>query len=168
MNEKISGINFGVGVFETKKGLDDEQIKNVIEKIDQETKAAGLPWWAGMFHPEIVKMANIEKGQCNCAKDEPEIARCSETDEKPEGMMEERQFREMEEQRERLRRADGLVIQAICMEVSGMERLAEMLKSEDTKSTLALEVARNIAEAGNVVARLRGSMSGAPVYGFGV
>lgn len=167
MNTRFTGIAFGTGPvgYQADK---DEKIREVVEKINKETEAAGLPWWAGMFNPEIVKLANIEQGQCNCAKDEPESARCSETAGKPEETMEERQLREMEEQRERLRRADELVIRTICMEVSGMERLEELLKSEDTKSTLALEIARNIAEAGNVVARLRGSMSGAPFYGFGV
>lgn len=160
-------ISFGVGPVGYQEGLSEEKIRGVVEKINAETKAAGLPWWSGVFNPEIVKLAEIERGTCNCAAEEPESAEGSETAETPEDTPEAKQFREMEEQRERISRADELVIQAIHMEVSGMEKLEELLKSTDVKSTLALEYARNIAEAGNTVARLRGSMSGAPLYGYG-
>ncbi len=157
-------ISFGVGPVGCHEELNEEKIREAVEKINAETKAAGMPWWAGVFNPEIFKLAELKRGTCNCAAEEPESAESSGMAETPEETPEEKQFREMEEQRERISRADELVIQAIHMEVSSMEKLEELLKSTDVKSTLALEYARNIAEAGNTVARLRGSMGGAPFY----
>lgn len=167
MSTRFTGIAFGAGPVGY-QGDKEEKIREVVEKINKETEAAGLPWWAGMFNPEIVKLANIEQGQCNCAKEEPESAKCGETDRKPEETPEERKIRELGEQRERLRRADELVITAIRLEIFGMEKLEALLDREDTKSAMAIEYARTIAEAGNAVARLRGGMAGMPVYGYGV
>lgn len=168
MNEKITGINFGVGVFETKKGYDDEKIKAVVESIEKETKDAGLPWWAGMFNPKIVELAEIKRGECKCGEPEEEGNSRGDVAKEPEETPEEKQFREMEEQRERIRRADELVIDAIRAEVTSMEKLEELLKSTDTKSPLALEIARNIAGTGESVARLRSSMNSVPFYGYAV
>lgn len=158
-------ISFGVGPVGYQEGLSEEKIREVAEKIDAETKAAGLPWWTGVFNPEIIKLAEIKRGECNCAA---EATESKENDGLTEETLETKQFREMEEQRERIRRADELTTTAIRMEIHAMETLERLLDQEDTKSTLAIEYARNIAEAGNVVARLRGSMGGVPFYGYGV
>lgn len=168
-------ISFGVGPVGCHEELNEERIREAVEKINAETKAAGPPWWAGVFNPEIVKLAEIKRGTCNCAAEEPESAEGSEAAETPAETPEEtpeetpavKRLREMEEQRERISRADELVIQAIRVEVDSMETLARKMTCTDATSTLALEYARNIAEAGNTVARLRGSMSGAPFYGYG-
>lgn len=135
------------------------------EKINKETEAAGVPWWAGLFNPEIVKLASGEGCECNCAKDEPESARCSETDGKPEESMEERQVREFEEQEGRLRRADEAVVKAIEAASESVEwgrrRLEEKEMNIFEQSTTMEWMVKNA----ETVAKLRQSMNGLPFYG---
>ena len=164
MSTRFTGIAFGTGPvgYQADK---DEKIREVVEKINKETEAAGLPWWAGMFNPEIVKLANIEQGQCNCAKDEPESARCSETARKPEETMGERQIRELEERREKLRRADEAVVKAIEAASESVEwgrrRLEEKEMNIYEQSTTMEWMVKNA----ETVAKLRQSMNGMPFYG---
>ena len=148
-------IEFGAGPVGY-QGDKDEKIREVVEKINKETEAAGLPWWAGMFNPEIVKLTNIEQGQCNCAK---EASKRAET-------QEEKMDREMEAKRACMREADEKVIKALSWATKGLEKGAALLEGDVSKAE-AMGVMDTMAGLCEAMSKMRSSMNGVSFYGYG-
>ena len=170
-------IEFGAGPVGY-QGDKDEKIREVVKKIEKETEEAGLPWWAGLFNQEIVKLASAEGCECNCTEGENKSTgrggcdcvkeeRERELREKIEKVKaeNERIRGELEERREKLRRADEAVVKAIESASESVEwgrrRLEEKEMNIYEQSTTMEWMVKNA----ETVAKLRQSMNGMPFYG---
>lgn len=152
-------IDFGAGPAGFNQENDDERFKAIVDEINKETKEAGLPWWAGMFNPKIVEAAHGGRSKCNCGEDDRVYV----------ATHEEKQICDMEHQRERIKKADEQVIEAIVKANTALEKLEQLLSESDLKSDEVVEISQNITAVCDTIAKLRSSINtNAPFYGFAV
>ena len=59
-------IDFGKGMLDPTKDIDEKRIHDIVQEINKETTEAGLPWWAGMFNPKIVEASKLKTRECTC------------------------------------------------------------------------------------------------------
>ena len=163
MNTRFTGIAFGTGPvgYQADK---DEKIREVVKKIEKETEEAGLPWWAGLFNPEIVKLASGEGCECNCATEETTDKRIGETkiEKKIEAIKEENKklVEEVKEKRrERFERMDKVSLMAL--EYS-MGKVADAIGRADTTIDQIIELSKTMAELADKAATMRMSMGLSP------
>lgn len=167
MSTRFTGIAFGTGPVGYQEGLSEEKIREVVEKIDAETKEAGLPWWAGVFNPDIVKLAEIKRGECNCAKEERKRAAHGEMTEKPEETPDEKYMRDMEVKRREIHKADEKIVEALFWATTGLRRGIELLGDDISKSE-ATAVMDAMAGLCREMSKLRSSMNDEQNFtGFG-
>ena len=82
---------------------------------------------------------------------------------------EEKQICDMEHQRERLKRADEHVIEAISKANTALEKLEQLLVENDLRRDEVMEISQSITAVGDTIAKLRQSMNtNTPFYGFAV
>lgn len=147
------------------KTMSEAEMKALIDKINRETEAAGLPWIAGIFNQELIKAALGEKEEGKPEADVPtadEILR-----------------RDMEEARtdqrrhnEALHKANQEVISAISSAVGGMKAIEKEINPEVLTPEELADLGDTLAELGKAVAAMRQSMNppwmpGAYGYGYG-
>lgn len=161
MSTRFTGIAFGAGPVGY-QGDKEEKIREVVEKINKETEAAGLPWWAGLFNPEIVKMAGEARCECNCAKQKDPV-----TERGEEKMSEKNQ--KLREERDALRDARSRQIELYsqanekCMTaLEAMEAGMKKLQSAVVGNNLTFEqfgdLTEKLARLGSSVSMVRMSM----------
>lgn len=155
-------IEFGAGPA-GHQGDKDEKIREVFEKINKETEAAGLPWWAGMFNPEIVKLASAEGCECNCATEETTDKWIEEAKikKKIEAIKEENKklVEEVKEKRrERFERMDKASLMVLEHIEYSMGRVADAIGRADTTIDQIVELSKTMAELANKAAAMRRSM----------
>ena len=152
-------INFGSGPVGFSQEIDEERLKAMLDEINKETKEAGLPWWAGMFNPKIVEATHSGISKCNCGEDVRVYV----------APHEEKQICDMEHQRERIKKADEQVIEAIGKANTALEKLEQCLVENDLRCDEVVELSQNITAVCDTIAKLRSSMNiNAPFYGFAV
>lgn len=152
-------IDFGAGPVGFSQEIDEERLKALMDEINKETKEAGLPWWAGMFNPKIVEATHSGRSKCNCGEDD-----CIDV-----VTHEKKQICDMEHQRERIKKADEQVIEAIGKANTALEKLEQLLVENDLRCDEVIELSQNITAVCDTIAKLRSSMNtNAPFYGFAV
>lgn len=121
----------------------DEEIEKMSEKIMQEAQRQGLPWWSGIFNPEIVKAA---------FKDKPE------QDEKAKRR--ETQFeKDMDDLRKIQKERDKLMLEADKTVLDAIRCAAEMMKSLQEEEEEKGVIAMGAADLGRAIAAMRESLN---------
>lgn len=155
-------IEFGAGPVGY-QGDKDEKIREVVEKINKETEAAGLPWWVGLFNPEIVKLAGGEGCECNCATEETTDKRIGETkiEKKIEAIKEENKklVEEVKEKRrERFERMDKVSFMMLEHIEYSMGKVADAICGADTTIDQIVELSKTMAELASKATMMRMSI----------
>ena len=159
-------IEFGAGPVGY-QGDKDEKIREVVKRIEKETEEASLPWWAGMFNPEIVKLVSGEGCECNCATEETTDKRIGETkiEKKIEAIKEENKklVEEVKEKRrERFERMDKVSLMALEHIEYSMGRVANTIGRADTTIDQIVELSKTMADLANKATMMRMSMGLSP------
>lgn len=175
-NSTIStlGINFGTGPVGYQEGTSEKQIKELVEKIEEETKAAGLPWWASIFNPEIFKLAELKRGECNCAEQKDPVTALGEKNirEKIEKLKEENAVLRDERnnrQIELYNRANEKCMTALEAMEAGMEKLQTSVVENDLTFEQLGDLTEKLAKLGSSISMVRMSMGlQIPPYVMGI
>lgn len=162
MSTRFTGIAFGTGPvgYQADK---DEKIREVVKRIEKETEEAGLPWWAGMFNPEIVKLVSGEGCECNCATEETTDKRIGETkiEKKIEAIKEENKklVEEVKEKRrERFERMDKVSLMMLEHIEYSMGKVADAICGADTTIDQIVELSKTMAELASKATMMRMSI----------
>lgn len=114
----------------------DEEIEKMSEKIMQEAQKQGLPWWSGIFNPEIVKAAFKDKPE----QDEKAKRRETQFEQDMDDL------RKIQKERDRLMlEADKTVFDAIQCAADMMMSLQEEEEEKDIAGMSAADLGRAIA-----------------------
>lgn len=125
----------------------EEEVKKLSDKIAQEAERQGLPWWSGMFNPEIVKMAFKDRPAENTEQEEAAEQR-------------EAQFeQDMDDLRKIQKERDRLLLEADKAALEAIQTALDMMKSLQEVDEDKGVVAMGAADLGRAIAALRESMN---------
>lgn len=125
----------------------EEEVKKLSDKIAQEAERQGLPWWSGMFNPEITKMA---------FKDRP----AEKTEQEEAAEQREAQFeQDMDDLRKIQKERDRLLLEADKAALEAIQTALDMMKSLQEVDKDKGVVAMGAADLGRAIAALRESMN---------
>lgn len=128
----------------------DEEIREIGKKIMKEAEEQGLPWWSGMFNPEITKAALRAKDTKGSEEAAQEKAR----------MEREAQFnKDMDDLRKIQKERDKLMLEADKTVLDAIQCAAEMMKSLQEEEEEKGVVAMDAADLGRAIAAMRESMN---------